>query len=230
MTTEVKASTRKTSITKVEDGGSRSGSHHVVLLGDSIFDNALAIHRHLSHRLLSRNPVTLLARGGSVAAEVHAQLRHTPSDVTQFVLSVGGNDAFRMVFPQYYRMYRDSSRSGMGLYWSILKSLPAQLSEFEGQYDAALEAVCRWKKPVLVLLPYGPQVSGSMGKALVSAGLCLLHRSMRRVAEKHNCNVLDLRGVITKAQDYSDPIHPSHQGMEKIAAAIANELGFSEAK
>eukprot|EP00762_Andalucia_godoyi_P006838 ANDGO_00895.mRNA.1 hypothetical protein len=234
-------------VTKIQGGyekpyGMHKDRRHVVLLGDSVFDNPLAIHRHLSHNLFESQPVTLLARGGSVASEVHAQLRRVPDDVTHFVVSVGGNDAMRMIFPHYYGLLDTSStQSGLSLMWSIMTTFPERMKKFEEDYNLAIESICEWKKPVLIALPYNPNTDflaenlGIRGSAaytfasyatgaLGKFGMPILHRAMRRVAEKHGCATLDLRTIIHESTDYVDPIHPSHQGMQKIAHAIACEL------
>jgi GDSL-like Lipase/Acylhydrolase family len=72
---------------------------HVVLLGDSIFDNAAYVNggadvvAQLGAALPSGWRATLLAVDGAVIDDVVRQLAHLPSDATDLVLSVGGNDA-----------------------------------------------------------------------------------------------------------------------------------------
>src|SRR3974390_3705965 len=72
---------------------------HIVLLGDSIFDNASytrggpAVISQLEQLLPQGGRASLLARGGASTDEVASQLRRVPSDATHLVLSVGGNDA-----------------------------------------------------------------------------------------------------------------------------------------
>jgi len=50
-----------------------------------------------------------------------------------------------------------------------------------------------------------------------------------RAAFVHGLPLLDLRFVCTEAEDYANPIEPSAQGGEKIAAAIVRllEHGFT---
>jgi hypothetical protein len=72
---------------------------HVVLLGDSIFDNARyvpggpSVIEHLRKCLPSGWRATLLARDGAGTAELTSQLERLPADATHLVASVGGNDA-----------------------------------------------------------------------------------------------------------------------------------------
>jgi hypothetical protein len=77
---------------------------HVVLLGDSIFDNAAYVRggpdvvRQLHTKLPTRWDSTLLAVDGAVAREVCAQLERLPKDSTHLVVSAGGNDALGASF------------------------------------------------------------------------------------------------------------------------------------
>lgn len=72
---------------------------HIVLLGDSIFDNARyvpggpSVVEHLRRALPAAWRATLLAVDGSVAADVVRQLADLPADATHLVVSAGGNDA-----------------------------------------------------------------------------------------------------------------------------------------
>jgi hypothetical protein len=75
---------------------------HIVLLGDSIFDNAPyvqtgeAVIHHLKRRIPNTWQATLLAIDGAVTREVHEQLQQLPPDATHLFLSVGGNDALAL--------------------------------------------------------------------------------------------------------------------------------------
>src|SRR4051812_42542033 len=74
---------------------------HVVLLGDSIFDN----HRYVipggdvltqvRAQLPHRATATLRAVDGAVTAGLSAQLRDLPADATHLFVSIGGNDALQ---------------------------------------------------------------------------------------------------------------------------------------
>src|ERR1700761_5028124 len=76
---------------------------HVVLLGDSIFDNAAyvpdepAVPEQLEQRLPKGWRVTLLAKDGAIARDVSNQLARLPDDASHLVVSVGGNDALEYV-------------------------------------------------------------------------------------------------------------------------------------
>jgi hypothetical protein len=72
---------------------------HIVLLGDSIFDNALYteggpdVISQVRHILPTGWRASLLAVDGATTEDVPSQLQPVPPDASHLVLSVGGNDA-----------------------------------------------------------------------------------------------------------------------------------------
>lgn len=72
---------------------------HVVLLGDSIFDNARyvpdrpAVITQLRAELPDSWSATLIAVDGHMIEDIDGQLNRLPADATHLVVSVGGNDA-----------------------------------------------------------------------------------------------------------------------------------------
>ena len=75
---------------------------HVILLGDSVFDNSAYVGRgepdvvrQLRGRLPAGWGATLAAVDGAVTGSVPRQLERIPPGATHLVVSVGGNDALR---------------------------------------------------------------------------------------------------------------------------------------
>src|SRR5690606_15680370 len=74
-------------------------SNHIVLLGDSIFDNAAYtggkpdVLPHLRAILPDGWETTLCAVDGSTTGDLIDQLGAVPSNATHLVVSIGGNDA-----------------------------------------------------------------------------------------------------------------------------------------
>src|SRR5215470_9656566 len=72
---------------------------HVILLGDSIFDNARyvpdrpAVIDQLRQALPRDWQTTLLAVDGHITEDVANQLKELPADATHLFVSAGGNDA-----------------------------------------------------------------------------------------------------------------------------------------
>jgi len=71
---------------------------HIVLLGDSIFDNAAYVNggpdviKQLRSLLPRDWQATLLAIDGSVTSDVIKQIPKIPASATHLIVSVGGND------------------------------------------------------------------------------------------------------------------------------------------
>ena len=72
---------------------------HVILLGDSIFDNASYVPdrppviEQLNQALPHGWRASLLAVDGDLTENVASQLKNLPGEATHLVVSVGGNDA-----------------------------------------------------------------------------------------------------------------------------------------
>jgi hypothetical protein len=190
---------------------------HVVLLGDSIFDNASYVPGEppVVDQLRGELPrgwkATLLAVDGNVTADVPGQLGRLPPDATHLVVSVGGNDALSAssLLNQPVRSVAE------GLF-----RLTEVQSDFRSDYQAMLEAARAAGLPVAVCTVYD-SIPGMERVALT--GLCLFNDCIVHEAARAGVPVLDLRLVCTDAADYSpvSPIEPSARGGAKIARAIA---------
>src|SRR5947209_16352395 len=111
---------------------------HIVLLGDSIFDNAAYVKggpdviAHLRRRIPPGWKATLRAVDGSVVGDVRRQAANLPSDATHLVVSAGGNDAL---------MNADILRQRASSFAEVLNSLADVGGAFERQYRSMLEGV-----------------------------------------------------------------------------------------
>ena len=84
-------------------GQTRLMSQHLVLLGDSIFDNARYVTGGRPTASTRRETgaqgwlATLLAIDGNVISYVYQQLNVLPADASHLVLSIGGNDVLNQI-------------------------------------------------------------------------------------------------------------------------------------
>ncbi|WP_461190190.1 SGNH/GDSL hydrolase family protein [Arthrobacter sp. Z4-13] len=189
---------------------------HVVLLGDSIFDNAAYVDggpdviSQLRQELRGWTS-SLLAIDGDVIAGVARQLRGLPADATHLVVSVGGNDALA---------YAPLLQERPGSVAEALLLLDAGRDSFDADYRTMLQAVLAHGLPTAVCTIYDTPPSEPSQK-VVKAALSLFNDSITRAAFANGTALIDLRLICSEDGDYANPIEPSTQGGRKIAQAIA---------
>jgi hypothetical protein len=193
---------------------------HIVLLGDSIFDNALYVPgrppviEQLRSRLLRGDRATLLAVDGAVTTSVARQLERVPTDATHLVISAGGNDALG-----YSHLLTDvSSPAAQGF-----QSLASAQEEFRRDYQEMLRGVLEENKPTVLCTVYDaiPELPREAVTALSAFNDVILREAFR-----YALPVLDLRLICDEASDYSElsPIEPSEKGGAKIVQGIVRLL------
>jgi hypothetical protein len=193
---------------------------HVVLLGDSIFDNApyvpkgCGVQAQLQAMLRDGHRVILLARDGDVLADVKTQvsrLQAMPVQSANVIVSCG------------LVGYMQSSVKSILEAAALLASWQA---EFRFEYRRMLDAVLAQGLPVAVSTIYDGVPGLAPG---LRTALAVFNDVILREAAARRLPVLDLRLVCDDPGDYSpvSPIEPSQQGGSKIAAAIA-ELVHSQ--
>ncbi len=194
--------------------------NHLILLGDSIFDNSayvaqgLPVIQQVKNRLPMGWMATLLAVDGDTTVDVPQQLTSLPPDLTHIVLSAGGNDALGCVV----RLEEIANTVKQGL-----MALTQIKQEFESNYQSLLFRLMALKKPLLVCTIYD-HVPGLPAELRTALGL--FNDVILREAIQHGLPVLDLRMVCTEADDYSEmsPIEPSSKGGEKLAARLVSAV------
>ena len=193
---------------------------HVVLLGDSIFDNARyvpgapCVREQVEEALPTSWRVTLLAVDGATTYSIPEQAEKIPADTSHLVLSVGGNDAL-----QASSRLRGVCRS----FPEAMQTLAEIRDAFLENYRLALNVVLSHRLPTMICTVYD-RIPG-LGRG-DQAGLALFNELILREAVCRKLSVIDLRLVCDRASDYSriSPIEPSAEGGAKIAAAIARAV------
>jgi hypothetical protein len=192
---------------------------HVVLLGDSIFDNRAyvgpeepAVSDQVQAALPPGWKMTLLAVDGSVTRDVARQLDELPNDASHLVVSVGGNDALG-----HLSILTEGARSVA----EVLGALADIGEEFERDYRAMLDAVLRRSLPTALCTIYYPAYPDANLQRLASAGLAVFNDVIIVQAARDGLPLLDLRLICNDPADYANPIEPSAKGGDKIARVIA---------
>jgi hypothetical protein len=200
---------------------------HVVLLGDSIFDNAAYVGRDPDVRAQlqamlqgSKGPskATLLARDGATIAEVGAQLSGLPTDATHLVVSTGGNDALAAIG------LLEAKATSVA---DALATLAAMGDEFRRDYAAMLDVVAARGLPTAVCTIYEPRFPEPALRRAAATALSLLNDQISREIFSRGLAMIDLRLVCDEDKDFANPIEPSAHGGAKIARAILNFAGGS---
>lgn len=192
--------------------------NHIVLLGDSVFDNAAYVAagapdvvKQLRQRLPDDWKATLLAVDGSVTRDVQRQAAQIPRDATHLILSCGGNDAL----------------GHMGLLDEPVRSMTEALTRlaeaganFQQHYRAMLDALLCTDLPLGVCSIYYPRFPDPQLQRLAVTALTIFNDAIIREVFARRIPLLDLRLICDEDGDYANPIEPSARGGEKIAAAI----------
>jgi lysophospholipase L1-like esterase len=195
----------------------RTGSTHVVLLGDSIFDN----QRYIG----SQSPVieqvrkaipadwtaTLGAVDGHLTSDVAVQLQKLPADATHLVISIGGNDALS----ESSVLTRPTNSPA-----EVFLNLATIRENFDNRYSAMLDQVMATGKPVVLCTIYDPRFENESQQRMCVAALGVFNDVITRAAAKFGLPLIDLRVVFSDAADYANAIEPGPHGGEKIAKLI----------
>jgi hypothetical protein len=190
---------------------------HVVLLGDSIFDNAAYVPgqpdvvRQLRAKLPAGSQATLCAVDGSVTRDVERQLRNLPIGATHLVVSVGGNDAL-----EHIGMFQDPATS-VG---EVVARLADIREQFGASYRRMVDAVLRQGLPVALCTIYEGRFEDPLEQRLVATGLTVFNDVITRESFARGLSLIDLRLICNAPADYANPIEPSAQGGDKIATVI----------
>ncbi|MFV1967994.1 MAG: GDSL-type esterase/lipase family protein [Pirellulaceae bacterium] len=194
---------------------SKTETGHVVLLGDSIFDNAVYVPgkppvvEQLRCLVPAGWEATLLAVDGHVTSDVSGQLARLPADSTHLVVSVGGNDALQN---SHIIDARVSAAEGF--------DTAAEVRErFRRDYRRMLDAVMARKKPTVICTIYDA-IHGLPRSAITA--LSIFNDVILREGFRLGLPILDLRLICDDKSDYSElsPIEPSEVGGAKIAETI----------
>jgi hypothetical protein len=194
---------------------------HVVLLGDSIFDNAAYtgggpdVITQLGGVLPGSWKATLLGVDGARTEDVPWQLGRLPRDATHLVLSVGGNDALA-----HGDILERPARSAA----EVLGLLADAAGAFERRYRRLIERMLQTRLPLTLCTIYNGNFPDPEFQRIATTALCVFNDAILRTAFEHRLGIIDLRLVCNQPADYANPIEPSSVGGAKIAGAIRRRL------
>ena len=194
---------------------------HIVLLGDSIFDNKAYVGgepdvvAHLRTMIPPDWTATLSAVDGSLVENVGSQLASSPETATHLVVSTGGNNAL---------MNADVLNFTVNSSAEVFRVLSNRIETFEKQYRKMLETVSSRNLPIAVCTIYNPNFDEPALQKIATAALAAFNDVIIRQAIMAGIPFLDLRLVCSEREDYANEIEPSSRGGQKIAAKILEAI------
>lgn len=197
-------------------------TQHLVLLGDSIFDNRAYtagqpdVVSHLRTVLPSGWRATLCAVDGSVAADLPPQVGDIPADASHLAVSIGGNDA--LMNSDLLSLPVSSTTEALDLFGDRVRA-------FESSYRDAIGSVLQLGLPTTVCTVYNGNFPDPEYARTASLALAMFNDVILRTAFEFRLSLIDLRLICTEPSDYANPIEPSGRGGLKIARAIAQAVG-----
>ena len=190
---------------------------NIVLLGDSVFDNAAYVGRgpdvvrQLRTLLPEGSTATLAAVDGAVVSGVARQLETVPADATHLVVSAGGNDALG---------HSTILNTATGTVGEAVDRLNTVQAQFTSKYSSMLDLVLQRSLPTAVCTIYEPRFPDQQQRRRAATALAVLNDIILREAFRRSVAVLDLRLVCSEDADFANPIEPSVVGGAKIARTI----------
>lgn len=195
--------------------------NHIILLGDSIFDNAVYVKggpdviTHLRQQIPSGWQASLKAVDGSVVENVRKQTLALPVDSTHLFVSAGGNDA--ILNADVLQMRVPSSAV-------VFDRLADLASTFEYHYHEMLQAILKLNKSTTVCTIYYPRIPEAFAQKIAVAALATFNDVIIRQAFQAGVPLIDLRLVCNEDSDYANEMEPSEAGGKKIASVIARTI------
>jgi lysophospholipase L1-like esterase len=191
---------------------------HVVLIGDSVFDNAAYIGGgpDVSAQIAAALPVswkvTRNAKDGSETKEALSQLTKLPRGASLIMVSIGGNDALH-----HLGMLSEKATSVA----QVLDRLDKIVNQFQASYRRLLSKILATGLPSAVCTIYTPEFEDADLNRRALTVLRCFNDVIITEASCRSIPILDLRRVFTLPTDYVNQYEPSVKGGRKLANAIA---------
>ena len=176
---------------------------HVVLVGDSLFDNARYteggpdVIAQVRQLLPVGWQASLLAVDGSTTENIPAQVERLPVGASHIVLSVGGNDA--IMNADILRMPAESTAQA-------LAALHDMSQRFDRDYRRAVAACKQKGLPLAICTIYNGCFPDAEYQRLISTALMVFNDVILRVGIEFGLPMIDLRLICSSPSDYANPI------------------------
>ena len=194
----------------------------VNLLGDSIIDNKfyvgpheLSVTEHLHN--LNDDVINSIAVDGHTTSDVLSfQLDKLPKLSTHKVLSIGGNDLLEQI---YFLKNKEEFTVK-----EVMEQAVCKLAPIKNRYRTIVQNLSQQNSKILLCTVYeGNLLDDSLYSDIAFASqamVSMLNDIIFSTAATYKVDVLELRNIFTKPEDYANPIEPSHKGGKKLASGI----------
>lgn len=192
---------------------------HLVLAGDSIFDNdsyvmgEAGVIEQLRQTLPATCSASKVAVDGDCIKHVANQISDIVSNATDLIVSVGGNDA----------RYNSALLSKIHHIKDLDALLQAPLAQFASDYQLMLDAISATGLRLYVCTIYtAVPFPEPLWRQFAPLAIGKFNEVIIREANARSIPVLHLEKICTEEADFSavSPIEPSSQGGQKIVNAI----------
>lgn len=195
---------------------------HVVLLGDSVFDNGSYVRRgepdvlaQVRNALPEGWQATMRAVDGAATTNMEQQLAKLPADASHLVISIGGNDAMASS-----GILGEGARSVA----EVMTRIADIREAFARNYHRMLDFVMRHHLPTTICTIYDARFPDPEEQRHVVVALSVFNDVIMREAFTRGLSLIDLRLICNEPDDYSNPIEVSAKGGEKVADAVVQAV------
>ncbi len=220
----------------------------ILLLGDSIIDNKsyvlsneLDVTEHLKG--LFSDDINTKVENHAVDGDTMHDLEkgqlgvNKLSDASHIIVSIGGNDLLQNIsfLQTTSELSKVMGKGAMIGKWGVKELNPSRnkvfeetyfeiIEPFKKQYETIVANLSNRRANLLLCTVYEGDLVDSdefsdvnnSSKTMVS----IFNDIVYRTANKYGADVLELRDIFVRPEDYSNPIEPSHIGGGKLAKAI----------
>jgi hypothetical protein len=176
---------------------------HVVLIGDSVFDNAAYVRSGKDVPALLKGvlpktwEVTLKAVDGATTLSVPHQLTNLPKNVTHIIVSAGGNDAL------HQKSFVSEDAYSVA---EVLGRLAQIRTAFRHSYRTMVNEVLAQGIPTAVCTIYNSRFSDLTEREACNAGLTIFNDVIVEEAVMRELPVIDLRTIFHSDDDYVNAV------------------------
>lgn len=198
-------------------------SKHILLAGDSIFDNdgyvgdAPGVIEQLRQSVPQTWSATKVAVDGDCIRHVKEQVAELPTHITDLIVSVGGNDA-----RQHTHLLAKISSPN-----DLLSLLKEPVEAFRAEYAAMLHELRKLSPRLSVCTIYTAiPFEDPLWRTFAPVAINCFNEAIKTEATAFDIPVIQLDQVCVSDEDFStmSPIEPSTVGGQKIVDHIVAQL------